>query len=62
MTYRVTMVLTNNPKYPADEHHWLNHVTRFAGCKDADDARRKCREVFGSRLVGIKTVKEVDGA
>ena len=55
-TYRVSMILGEALK--TDTH--IVHSPRFAGCTDADDARRKARNIYGERIVAITSVKLVE--
>ena len=56
-TYRVTMIIADDPSRPLDNREI---TTRFAGCSSEDDARRKARETYAPRIVGVKTVKKVE--
>lgn len=55
--YRVAMILANDPTHPEEN---FTHTTRFAGCVDEQDARRKAREIYGKRVVTIKSVTKTE--
>lgn len=58
MTYRATLVVDRQHLPPNHKDRRGTITTRVAGCQDADDARRKLRELY--RVLEFKKLEPVD--